>query len=1076
MTLNMENPLSFSPGGPIGAVQVGGCVAASGAPIDRESLEIHGFKATRPTPCQAKSRPTLNIFVDTHYHIESLFIPPSKVTMMARFLAPMATVLFAFPSLILAADGPLPAKEAAASLKLPAGFRATLFAGEPDVVQPMSISFDNRGRMWVLECRSYPSWQPDGTKLGADRILILEDVDGDGRFDHRTVFLDQGVNFSSIEYGFGGVYVTAIPNLIFIPDANGDDVPDGPPLVLLDGFDLKAKHNVANGLTWGPDGWLYGCNGILSNSRIGKPGTPDAQRVPMNCGIWRYHPVRHEFEVVAHGTTNPWGLAFDSRGEAFLTNCVIEHVFHVVPGARFKRMFGQDFNSKTFELMQTCADHIHWAGGTWEGSRDASGKHGEAGGGHAHSGAMIYLGNQFPAEYHDNLFTLNIHGQRLNRDKLEWNAQGQVVARHRKDFAPSSDPWFRGVCVKQGPDGIYFTDWSDTGECHNYEESTIHRDNGRIYKVTFGDQRQKSVDLSAMTDGQLIETLADPDGPRSNTARRLLHERSAGGTLSKSVVPQLERQSLGNNGTANTNNQARLQSLWTLHAIGELNTCMRQRSPASIAPNDEITRGWLVRLCLEAKTIAPEVRNHLAEMSRTDSSSYVRLQLASGLQRLSPADRKEIAMGLVAQADHSPENNDLVLMIWYGIEPLIEQGDDDVLRLALATRIAKLRQFIARHLATRETPRFPTILRWLEEGGDDSSSQRDILTGLYAGIEGRRDIHPDAGWMAVSARYTMSPDPVIRETSLRISLVQGSDEAFNEFVKVVRDQRAGGPRRERALADLVTTRRPAVADLLLDQLSDPDLRASVIRGLAGYDRTEVAARVLSLYSKLNDAEKLDAVSTLTARETTALALVSAVDEGKIDKRDLSEFDIRQLQRFKQPHLKQLVNKLFGAKPSSAERAQQIAEMKRQVLAGDAASANRMNGKAIFQKNCSSCHTLFGEGRAVGPDLTGAQRTDLDYVLINVMDPSALVGHAYRVTVLELKDGRVINGIVKAEDASTLTLQTANDRVVVATQDIAERQQQSVSMMPEGLFNRLSIQEIRNLVTYLGSEVPHQSPQ
>ena len=396
-----------------------------------------------------------------------------------------SVLLFAFcltaVSTTFAADGPLPPKDAAAALKLPPGFKATLFAGEPDITQPMSITFDDRGRLWVVECRSYPKWLPADAKEGKDRVLILEDSDNDGTFDKKTVFLDKGVNYSSVEYGFGGIFVTAIPRLLFIPDANGDDVPDGPAQVLLDGFDLKAVHNVANGLVWGPDGWLYGCNGILSNSKIGKPGTPDDQRTPMNCGIWRFHPVRHEFEVVAHGTTNPWGLAFDERGEAFLTNCVIEHVFHVVPGARFKRMFGADFNPFTFERMETCADHIHWAGGTWEGSRNASGKHGEAGGGHAHSGAMIYLGDQFPAEYRNCLFTLNIHGQRLNVDKLERKASG-YVAKHMPDFAPSSDPWFRGVCVKQGPDGsIYFSDWSDTGECHNYDDATIQRENGRIY-------------------------------------------------------------------------------------------------------------------------------------------------------------------------------------------------------------------------------------------------------------------------------------------------------------------------------------------------------------------------------------------------------------------------------------------------------------------------------------------------------------------------------------------------------------------------------------------------------------------
>ena len=988
---------------------------------------------------------------------------------MTQYLKWMAAVFLAVPGLVFSADGPLSPQEARSSLQVPAGFRATLFAGEPDVVQPMSITFDHRGRMWVVECRSYPSWRPAGTKEGTDRILILEDTNHDGEFDQRTVFFDKGVNFSSIEYGFGGVFVTAIPHLIFIPDANADDVPDGPAQILLDGFDLMAKHNVANGLTWGPDGWLYGCNGILSNSRIGKPGTPDADRTPMNCGIWRFHPVRQEFEVVAHGTTNPWGLAFDDRGEAFLTNCVIEHVFHVVPGSRFKRMFGQDFNPKTFELMQTCADHIHWAGGTWEGSRDGTGKHGEAGGGHAHSGAMIYLGDQFPAEYRNNLFTLNIHGQRLNRDKLERKGSG-YVARHQTDFAPSSDKWFRGVCVKQGPDGIYFTDWSDTGECHNYEEATIHRDNGRIFQVAYGEQRPRAVDFAKLTDRDLIDMLGNRDGFLANHARRVLHERATNHNLTPAAVTQLT-QGFASVVASEPHSTKALQWLWTLHAIGELSHSRLAENVARIKGiADDTLRGWLVRLTMEASRLSPELQTEMAELARMDASPYVRLQLASGLQRLPIDQRSEIARGLVAHAEDATDQN-LVLLTWYGIEPLIAQPDGEALSLAVATKIPQLRQFMARHFATGNSPRFAPLLRWLEESQDDLASQRDILTGLHAAIEGRRDLIPDAGWKGVEARYSSSSDPTVREFSQRISLLQGSDRAFAEFVKLVKNPQVETARRERALADLVATRRPAVADLLLDQLNEASLRPTAIRGLAGFDRSEVSGQLLGRYKKLTESEQGDAISTLTAREQNALALVRAVDAGKIEKQDLSEFDIRQLQRFKEPKLKELVNKLFGAKPSTAERAQLIAEMKRQVLAGDPSSTNANHGKAIFQKNCSSCHVLFGEGRQVGPDLTGAQRTDLDYVLINVMDPSALVGHAYRVTIIELKDGRVINGIVKAEDSSTITLQTATDRLVIAVQDVAERQQQSVSMMPEGLLNRLSIQDVRDLVKYLNSENP-----
>ena len=979
-----------------------------------------------------------------------------------------SVLLFAFcltaVSTTFAADGPLPPKDAAAALKLPPGFKATLFAGEPDITQPMSITFDDRGRLWVVECRSYPKWLPADAKEGKDRILILEDSDNDGTFDKKTVFLDKGVNYSSVEYGFGGIFVTAIPRLLFIPDANGDDVPDGPAQVLLDGFDLKAVHNVANGLVWGPDGWLYGCNGILSNSKIGKPGTPDDQRTPMNCGIWRFHPVRHEFEVVAHGTTNPWGLAFDERGEAFLTNCVIEHVFHVVPGARFKRMFGADFNPFTFERMETCADHIHWAGGTWEGSRNASGKHGEAGGGHAHSGAMIYLGDQFPAEYRNCLFTLNIHGQRLNVDKLERKASG-YVAKHMPDFAPSSDPWFRGVCVKQGPDGsIYFSDWSDTGECHNYDDATIQRENGRIYKVTYGDGKGANV-----AGGERSSNLARPSPVRLAQGRR--NEQEKAGRTVRSPDFEASRLQWIRRAVQNPDEQIErlLHQVWLAHVTGKLDEATNAMLLDAV---HDTVRGWAIRLELEDKAASPTMLAKLAELAKSDPSPYVRLQLASGLQRLPLVDRKEIARGLVSHAEDAADNN-LVLMMWYGIEPLVTQGDDNVLPLALAAKIPKLRQFIARKLATDAAPQFGPLLRWLEEAGEDVAVQRDVLAGLHTAVEGRRDVKADAGWAKLSARLAMSGDPTVRDLSQRISLVQGSDAAFNHFMTVVKDAKVKATEREQALAAIVTTRRPAVADLLLDRLNDADLRASAIRGLAGFDRAEVGKEVLGRYAKLSDPEKLDAISTLTARDKTALALVRAVEAGQINQRELSEFDIRQLQRFKEPKLKELVNKVFGAKPSSAERAKQIAEMKAKILAADASTASAARGRTVFTKNCISCHTLFGTGRQVGPDLTGAQRTDLDYVLINVMDPSALVGGAYRVTVLVTKDGRVVNGVVKAEDAHTITLETATERVVIATQDIEERAQQPVSMMPEGLLHRLKLEEIRDLVKYLAS--PEQVP-
>jgi putative membrane-bound dehydrogenase-like protein len=265
---------------------------------------------------------------------------------------------------------------------------------------------------------------------------------------------------------------------MFIPDRNGDDVPDGPPEILLDGFGYQDTHETLNTFTWGPDGWLYGCHGVFTHSRVGKPGTPDDKRIPINAGIWRYHPTRHVFEVFAHGTSNPWGLDYNEYGEFFIEACVIPHCFHIVQGGRYHRQAGQHFNPYTFADIQTIADHRHYVGATPHGGNNRSDS---AGGGHAHCGLMCYLGGAWPKEYHGQLFMGNIHGRRINMDTLKPKGSG-YVASHGPDFLLANDAWARFINMKYGPDGnVYLIDWYDKQACHRPEPEIWDRTNGRIY-------------------------------------------------------------------------------------------------------------------------------------------------------------------------------------------------------------------------------------------------------------------------------------------------------------------------------------------------------------------------------------------------------------------------------------------------------------------------------------------------------------------------------------------------------------------------------------------------------------------
>ena len=450
---------------------------------------------------------------------------------MTRRLSLLAILLASTAAAFPPGDRPLPPHEAAVAMTLPAGFKATLFAGEPDVVQPIAFCFDDRGRLWVCECRSYPKWIKDGSP-GEDRILIFEDSKNTGTFDKRTVFADKLANLTSIEFGFGGVFVTCAPNLLHIPLDPKTDRPAGPPTVLLDGWSLNTQHNIVNGLKWGPDGWLYGCHGILATSKVGVPGTPDDKRTPINCGVWRFHPVTKKFEVVATGTTNPWGIDWDEHGELYLTNCVIEHAFHVLPGGHYKRMYGNDFDPNLYKLMGSPVDHLHWGGGDWTTSRGGKGIHSAPGGGHAHSGCMIYLGDNFPKEYRNNLFTCNIHGNRVNRDRIDDTAKGPVL-RHEKDFLMANDEWFRGIAINYGPDGgVYVSDWCDTGECHNYQ--VVDKTNGRIYKVVYGEQKNSLPPLPTL-DGWTTSRWWN-DEWQARRVRRLLQEQVAARALNPTEV------------------------------------------------------------------------------------------------------------------------------------------------------------------------------------------------------------------------------------------------------------------------------------------------------------------------------------------------------------------------------------------------------------------------------------------------------------------------------------------------------------------------------------------------------------
>jgi len=988
-------------------------------------------------------------------------------------------------------------QQALASISVPEGFRVTLFASEPVVRQPIGLATDARGRLWVCENNTYSDRHINFDLSLFDRIVILEDTDHDGRCDKHTIFWDKAQKLTSVELGFGGVWALCPPKLFFIPDRNGDDVPDGPPQVVLDGWDDGVvRHNIANGLRWGPDGWLYGRHGIQATSLVGPPGALPSQRTPLNCCIWRYHPTRKIFEVVCRGTTNPWGMDWNERGELFFINTVIGHLWHAVPGAHYRRMYGEDDNPRLYELMEQTADHFHWdTVENWSDIRKigVSPTTDQAGGGHAHAGLLIYQGDNWPDRYRGTLFTINLHGRRLNNDILERRGAA-YVGRHSADFLKSSDPWFRGLELIAGADGgVYLADWSDTGECHGSDG--VHRDSGRIYKIVYGDPSRPAVaDVSRLADSALVALQLQKNDWLARQSRRILQERAVAGKLRQNVPAELEAIF-----TTDPDPIHKLRALWCLYVTGRASDAWLL---TRLHHDDESVRAWTVRLLVDGKTASPEAVRAFIQMVSHDRSGLVLLYLASALQRPpasehpsdagapskstvrrveqlagpSLVDRWALAEGLAARSEFA---NDRFLprMIWYGIETAVAEEPTRAVALARSCSMSLVVRCIARRLteSLRQAPQPVDRLVALagEPGHPDRS--RAILTGMAEALRGWRKAPLPPAWSSTRKMLEPQADDKLKRLVRELSVVFGDGRALKDLVEIADSKTYDAPTRRDALRILVDSRSSSITPLLIRLLRDRDLGAAAAGGLAVYEDDAIPGFLLRNYTDFKDPVREAAIITLSSRPPWARLLLEAVASGKIPRNNVPSFQIRQMSFYSDAEVHRRVSELWPElKSMSVTKRKRIDQLKSALNHESLAAADRTSGRRKFVQTCATCHTLFGQGGKIGPDLTGAQRTSLDYLLQNIIDPSALVAPAYRLSTIALSDGRILNGLVIGDRSGpTLTVQTPTERLVINRSDIEAIRSSDLSLMPEGQLDALGEKEIRDLIGYLMS--PQQVP-
>jgi len=546
-------------------------------------------------------------------------------------------------------------EEEAKKMSVPEGYEVRCFAHEPMVVNPVAMTWDARGRLWVVEAYEYPEGsqlplqdqpfngeakdtqyrpvpavcqakdnpgsadRPDHPKIPKDRIVILEDTDNDGVADKRTVFLE-GLNLgSAILCGDGGVYVAQQPHILHFKDTDGDDHADQWRYVLT-GFGREDTHELLNSFCWGPDGWMYMTHGVFTSAKVRRPGEPENRGYVFNAGIGRCNPLTGDFEVFADGTSNPWGCDYDAKGNFFVSACVIDHFFHMAPGGIYVRQGGAPENSYSYELLPSIVHHKHFRA--------------------AYAGVQIYQGGVYPKDTWGHAFIGNIHDNAVHEEILTPDG-ASFKCDPRRDFLRANDGWFRPVSTQTGPDGnLWIMDWCDKYPCYQNAKANpdgVDREKGRIWRVVYtGSDKAKAVaarekkdlDLSKLEVPELTKTLGHSNNWMRRMARRMLVERlrfkykaddyQVNGPSGKPepatdwnrIAPDLKLTEERDHGAellegvlkSNGDESVRLESLWTLHGSELL-----QRKSWDYAADDSSPgiRYWAARLAGEHLVSGP---------------------------------------------------------------------------------------------------------------------------------------------------------------------------------------------------------------------------------------------------------------------------------------------------------------------------------------------------------------------------------------------------------------------------------------------------------------------------------------
>ena len=934
-------------------------------------------------------------------------------------------------------------QEAVDIMAIPDGYNVNVFASEPMITQPMAFCWDDKGRMWIAENRDYESRGSGFANFGDSRILILEDTDRDGVVDSRKVFLE-GIPFpSAIAVGFDGLYLGAPPNLLFIPDRDQNDLADTSDIeVLLTGWGIRDRHETINSLHWGPDGWLYGLEGFATPSKIRKPvgkgkiyrhgdefpaDLLEADGVDVNGGVWRYHPVKDRFEVVAHGFSNPWGIDYDDKGQLFISACVIPHLFHVIPGGIYHRQGGQHFNPYVYEDIQTIVDHRHRS---------------------AHGGARVYLSDAFPEDQYGRIFMANIHEHAVLSDILHPNGSG-FRASHGEDFLLANNAQWIGFSMEIGPEGgLYVLDWHDADICG---KEVLHKETGRVFRIVpeqSGAEEwvDRYEDLTQFSDLRLAELQTSGSAWHARRARLILQSRAVQRSIDIKAIDLLS-QLLKRKRNSRFH---RLRALWSLHLINGIN---EGELLDLLTDKEEYIRGWAIQLIGEDMDPSNQTMAKIERLVQTESSPVVRMYLAAFLQRI-PLDYRWMLADRLLQFKEDANDPNIPFLLWFGIEPLTIVDMERAITLAQQSQIPSISEKIIRRLV--DANQSELVANHLS--GKQINS---LLAGMLAGLNGRTDVSEPENWR--ERMQEISLDSEGEELVAAITDQFQSVESIKRALETIENEGASTENKRVAITNLSAKGATELVPYLAQFFEEKDLSREAIRALAAYDQPELATQLLARFESYDADLQREVLQTLSSRSSYGWMLANAIKSGVIQKSDVPAYIAVQLRRVVGNGFVEIWGPI-----DRMESDKQADYLKYQRLLSDEAiaGADLIHGKEIYRRVCFVCHEMHGEGGLIGPELTGSNRTNTGYLLSNILDPSGELQDDYRMEVITTVEGRTYSGNIEMETDRQVLLRTISETVNISKSEIQSRETSTKSLMPEGLLETLTNQEIIDLVAYL----------